>query len=168
MFLHRQQKQLLSQLSSCFTAVLWPAIKHSFPEGGRLHWTWKWDRCQIPVQGQRLGNQAMQCSEHRSTYIYFHCKNNSEFFSLDSVQLFPIFLLLPHCGELSTFNSSPSYCFGTLILIPIQFFHLAHSSCPQAVMLEQYRSCACKGGKKPLRTLISQAATARAALFIKP
>lgn len=110
MFLHRQQKQLLSQFSSCCTAVLWAAIKHRLPEGGRLHWTWKWDRCQIPVQGQCLGNQAMWCSEHRSTNIYFHSKN---FFFL--LRLSPALSHSPAfpslVGELYSFNSSPS-CFS--------------------------------------------------------
>lgn len=80
--LHRQQQQLLSQLSSCCAAVFWPDMKHSLPEGWRLHWTWNWDRCQIPVQGQSLGNQAIWYSEHRCSGIYFHSKNSQDCFFL--------------------------------------------------------------------------------------
>lgn len=82
MLLHRQQQQPLPQLSSCCAAVLWRVIKHSLPEGRILHWTWKWDRCQIPVQGQCLGNQAMWCSEHRCCqYLFPHGKQSELFFS---------------------------------------------------------------------------------------
>lgn len=85
------------------------------------------------------------------------------FFLFISLQLSPILLLLPHCGDLSRFNSSSSHCLGKLILTLIKFFIWLTVHIHNQLHWSNTEAVPCKGGKEQPGTHISQAAIASAA-----